>query len=327
MNLLFPINDFWPVYLGFIAFVILMLLLDLGVFHKNAHRVSAKEAAAWSIVWVSLALIFNGLLYFYSLQHFGAITAKEVSLEFLTGFVIEKSLAVDNIFVFIIVFGFFQVPEKYQHRILFYGVLGALVFRAALIALGSVLMKYQIVIYIFGGFLILTGIKMLFSKEKEHDLSKNPVIRALHKIMPIKHQITDGSFFIKEGGVLFATPLFVTLMVLEFTDIIFAIDSVPAIFAITKEPLIVFTSNIFAILGLRSLYFLLSGVILKFHLLKYGLAFVLIFVGLKMLYLNPLYNGHFPIGLSLGIVFGIIALSVVLSLVFPKKIRSGNLLG
>ncbi|ASD62783.1 TerC family protein [Bdellovibrio bacteriovorus] len=320
-TLLFPFADFWWFYAGFIAFVIGMLALDLGVFHKHSHTVSFKEATIWSIVWVSIAMLFNLGLYYYTLHLYPETPAlaKQVGLEFLTGYVIEKSLSVDNIFVFVVVFGFFSVPAKYQHRVLFYGILGALIFRAIFIALGSVLMQYQAVVLIFGVFLIITGVKMMFQPDKEVDPSQNWLIKWLKKHIRVADRMHEDHFFIKENGVKLATPLFIALVFLEFTDIIFAVDSVPAIFAITKEPLIVFTSNIFAILGLRSLYFLLAGVVDKFHLLKYGLALTLVFVGLKMVWLNKLFGGHFPIGISLGIIFAFIGGSIAASLIFPKK--------
>ncbi len=319
--LLFPMSEYWWFYLSFVAFVFAMLALDLGVFHKNSHSVSFKEATVWSIVWVSLAMIFNAGLYFYTLNKFPANPeiAKQVGLEFLTGYVIEKSLSVDNIFVFVVVFGFFAVPSKYQHRVLFYGILGALAFRAIFIALGSVLMQYKSVVYIFGAFLIITGVKMMFQPDKEMDPSQNWLIKFLKKHIRISDKMHEDKFFVVKDGVKYATPLFVALVFLEFTDVIFAVDSVPAIFALTKEPLLVFTSNIFAILGLRSLYFLLAGVVEKFHLLKYGLALVLVFVGLKMVWLNDLYGGHFPIGTSLGLIALFIGGSIAASLMFPKK--------
>lgn len=319
-TLLFPFSDYWWFYIAFNLFVMAMLALDLGVFHKHSHAVSFKEAGIWSAVWVSLALLFNVGLYFYSLNKFpDPAIAKEVALQFLTGFVIEKSLSIDNIFVFVVVFGFFGVPAKYQHRVLFFGIIGALIFRAIFIALGSILMQYQAVVVIFGAFLIITGIKMMFQPDKEVDPSKNWMIRLLKKYIPVHDRMHEDHFFVVEKGIRYATPLFVALVFLEFTDIIFAVDSVPAIFAITNEPLIVFSSNIFAILGLRSLYFLLAGVVDKFHLLKYGLAAVLVFVGLKMVWLNKLFDGHFPIGLSLGIIALFIGGSIVASLLIPKK--------
>lgn len=319
---LFPFVDYWWFYGLFLVFVLLMLALDLGVFNRKAHVVSFKEATIWSIVWVSLALVFNYIFYQYSLSKFGAETAGTLGLEFLTGYVLEKSLSVDNIFIFVLVFSYFSIPQKYQHRVLFYGILGALVFRAVFIALGSALMQFHWVIYLFGGFLILTGIKMFFSSSEEIEPEKNFLIRIFKKIMPVTHEIDGKNFFVKKSGVLHATPLFIALLFLEATDIIFAVDSVPAIFAVTKEPLIVFTSNIFAILGLRSMYFMLAGVIDKFYLLKYGLAIVLVFVGLKMVWLNDAFGGKFPISWSLGIIGFTIVASVIASLIFPQKEKS-----
>ncbi|MDQ3257218.1 MAG: TerC family protein [Acidobacteriota bacterium] len=328
---LFPFADYWWFYLGFTGFVLCLLALDLGVFHRQAHEVSFREAATWSVVWIALALGFNFLLYQYALWKFpndprlmaipgfdpsGA--AWRVSLEFLTGYIIEKSLSVDNIFVFVLVFGYFAIPAKYQHRVLFYGIVGALIFRAIFIALGSALMQYHWVVIVFGAFLIVTGVKMMFAPEKGVDPDKNLLIRCFRRFVPVTPELHGQRFFVRSNGVFHATPLFVALLFLEATDIIFAVDSVPAIFALTSEPLIVFTSNIFAILGLRALYFMLAGAIDKFHMLKYGLALVLIFVGLKMVWLNDLFGGKFPITLSLGIISAIIALSVVLSLLFPK---------
>ncbi len=328
---LFPFADYWWFYLGFTGFVLALLALDLGVFHRKAHEVSFKEAAAWSVVWVTLALVFNFLLYQYALWKFPqdarlmavpgfdpAAAAWRVSLEFLTGYVVEKSLSVDNVFVFVLVFGYFAVPAKYQHRVLFYGIIGALAFRALFIALGSALMQYHWVVVLFGAFLLLTGVKMMFAPDKGVEPEKNLLVRLFRRFVPTTPLLHGQRFFVREGGVLHATPLFVALLFLEATDIIFAVDSVPAIFALTAEPLIVFTSNIFAILGLRALYFMLAGAIGKFHLLKYGLSVVLVFVGLKMVWLNGLYGGKFPITLSLGIITGVIGLSVVASLLFPK---------
>jgi tellurite resistance protein TerC len=330
-TLLFPFSDYWGVYVGFTIFVLLVLALDLGVFHREAHEVSFKEAAIWSVVWVVLSLIFNLLFYYYADWKFTtqpeysmipgfnpAIAAKQSALEFLTGYIIEKSLSVDNIFVFVVVFTFFAIPAKYQHRILFYGILGALIFRIIFISLGSVLLQYHAVIIIFGIFLILTGIKILFAPEKEINPEKNPIIKILRKLLPVTTEIEGQKFFLRKEGIIYATPLFICLVFVEITDIIFAVDSVPAIFAITKEPLIVFTSNIFAILGLRALYFLLAGVVNKFKYLKYGLGLVLIFVGLKMAWLNEAFGGKFPISWSLVIILTIISISILVSLIVTK---------
>ncbi len=325
-DILFPFSEYWWFYAGFVGFVLAMLALDLGVFHKHTHAVGFREASLWSLAWVTLAMIFNAGFYFYTLNKFGdPALAKQMGLEFLTGYVIEKSLSVDNIFIFVIVFGFFGIPAKFQHRVLFFGILGALVFRAIFIALGSILMQYKSVVMIFGAFLLITGFRMMFQPEKEVDPSKNWVLKLLKRFIPITDKLDADKFFHVENGVKYATPLFVALVFLEFTDIIFAIDSVPAIFALTKEPLIVFTSNIFAILGLRSLYFLLAGVVGKFHLLKFGLALVLIFVGLKMVWLNDLYDGHFPITWSLALIAFFIGGSIVASLLIKPKTPPAHL--
>lgn len=319
---LFPFVDYWWFYGIFLIFVLIMLALDLGVFNRKAHVVSFKEATIWSIIWVALALIFTFIFYQYTTAKLGAEIGGQLALEFLTGYVLEYSLSIDNIFVFVLVFSYFGIPAKYKHRVLFYGILGALIFRAIFIALGSALMQFNWIIYIFGGFLIVTGVKMFFTDNEEIEPEKNFLIRIFRRFMPVTHEIDGKSFFIVKNGIKHATPLFIALLFLEASDIIFAVDSVPAIFAVTKEPLIVFTSNIFAILGLRSMYFMLAGVINKFHLLKYGLAIVLVFVGLKMVWLNPLYGGHFPILWSLLIILGTILLSVLASLIFPLKPES-----
>jgi tellurite resistance protein TerC len=332
---LFPFSEYWWFYLAFTGFVALLLGLDLGVFHRKAHAVSFKEALTWSVIWVAMALGFNFLLYKFAMWKFPqdgrllsvpgfdpSAAASQVSLEFLTGYIIEKSLSVDNIFIFVVIFTYFAVPAIYQHRVLFYGIIGAFIFRAIFISMGSVLMQYHWVIWIFGAFLILTGAKMMFASDKEIEPEKNFLIRLFKRFMPVTDKMHGKRFFVRLDKVWQATPLFIALLFLELTDIIFAVDSVPAIFAVTKEPMIVFTSNIFAILGLRAMYFMLAGAVDKFYMLKYGLAVVLIFVGLKMVWLNDLYDGKFPITLSLGIISGVILASVILSLLFPKKASS-----
>ena len=334
---LFPFAEYWWFYAAFTGFVLLLLAIDLGVFHRKAHAVSFREAAIWTVVWISLALGFNFLLYQYALWKFPqdprllaipgfdpAAAAQVVSLEFLAGYIVEKSLSVDNIFVFVVIFSYFAIPAMYQHRVLFYGIMGALIFRAIFIAMGSVLMQYHWVILIFGTFLIITGIKMMFAPEKKIDPNKNPLIRLFRKLVPVTQELRGQRFFVREKRMVYATPLFITLLFVEISDVIFAVDSVPAIFALTSEPMIVFSSNIFAILGLRAMYFMLAGAVEKFYLLKYGLAVVLIFVGLKMVWLNDLYGGKFPISLSLGIIGGVIALSVALSLLFAKDQRESE---
>ncbi len=319
---LFPFAEYWWFYIIFLGFIGTILALDLGIFHKEEHTVSFKEASTWSVIYVILALAFNFGFYQYSLTKFDDATSWNLAMEFLTGFVIEYSLSIDNIFIFVLVFSYFAIPGKYQHRVLFYGILGALFFRAIFITLGSALMQFHWVIYLFGAFLIITGIKMVFSSDKEIEPEKNILVRILKKFIPVSNEMDGKNFFTKINGVRHATPLFVALLFLEATDIIFAVDSVPAIFAITKEPLIVFTSNIFAILGLRSMYFMLAGAVDKFHLLKYGLAIVLTFVGLKMVWLNDAFGGKFPITYSLGFILGVIGLSVIASLLFPKAVES-----
>ncbi len=321
---LFPFAEYWWFYIIFLGFIGTILALDLGIFHKEEHTVSFKEASTWSVIYVILALAFNFGFYQYSLTKFDDATSWNLAMEFLTGFVIEYSLSIDNIFIFVLVFSYFAIPGKYQHRVLFYGILGALIFRAIFITLGSVLMQFHWVIYLFGAFLIITGIKMVFSSEKEIEPEKNLLVRILKKFIPVSSKMDGKNFFTKIDGVRHATPLFVALLFLEATDIIFAVDSVPAIFAITKEPLIVFTSNIFAILGLRSMYFMLAGAVDKFHLLKYGLAVVLTFVGLKMVWLNDAFGGKFPISYSLGFILGVIGISVIASLLFPKAPESDS---
>jgi tellurite resistance protein TerC len=317
-TILFPFAEYWWFYLGFTVFVLGMLALDLGVFHRRAHEVSFKEATIWSVVWISLALVFNVGFYYYAASQFPADVAWTKSLEFLTGYVVEKALSIDNIFVFVMVFGYFAIPAKFQHRVLFYGILGALIFRAIFIGAGSWLMQFHWVIYIFGAFLVLTGIKMMLVPDKEIEPEKNFLIRLFKRFVPVTHELHGQNFFVRRGQILYATPLFIALLFLELTDIIFAVDSVPAIFALTNEPLIVFTSNIFAILGLRAMYFMLAGAVDKFHLLKYGLSVVLIFVGLKMVYLNDAFGGKFPISWSLLFIGMTIGASIIVSLLFPK---------
>jgi tellurite resistance protein TerC len=306
-------DQIW-LWVGFNVFVLLLLALDLGVFHRKAHEVSAKEAAGWSVAWVALALLFN-----YGVYHF---MGRQPALEFLTGYLIEKALSVDNIFVFVLVFSYFKVPSKYQHRVLFWGVIGALLMRGAMIGAGAYLIKqFHWIIYIFGGFLVITGVRMATQDEQNIEPESNPVIKLVRRLMPVTNRYHGQDFFVHEaekpGGLArrVATPLFVVLVFVETTDLIFAVDSIPAIFAVTQDAFIVYTSNVFAILGLRSLYFLLAGVIHKFHYLKLGLSVVLVFVGAKML-LTDVYK--VPIGLSLGFVALVLLLSVAASLVFPK---------
>ncbi len=296
-------------WIGFIAFVLAMLALDLGVFHRQAHKVGVKEAGLWSLIWVSLALAFNALIW----TSFGSLRG----MEFLTGYLIEKALSVDNIFVFVLIFGAFSVPEAYQHRVLFWGILGALVMRGIFVVLGAALIaSFHWVLYLFGAFLIITGIKMLVLRGEGFDPRSNPVFRLFQKVVPAVEEYHGPAFTVVKQGRRYATPLLLVLVAVELTDLVFAVDSVPAIFAITKDPFIVFTSNIFAMLGLRSLYFLLAGVVGRFHLLKVGLSLVLVFVGLKML-LADVYK--IPVVSSLLMIALLVGGSMVASLLLPRR--------
>lgn len=303
---------------GFIGFVLVMLALDLFVLGgKHAHRVSPREALGWSITWVLLALVFNALLWWYLDGNHGREIANDKALEFLTGYLIEKSLSVDNVFVFLMIFTFFRVPAEYQRRVLIYGVLGAIVLRAVMILAGAYLVvKFHWILYLFGLFLIITGFKMLIFADKEADLEQNPILKWLRGHLRITSEYHQEKFWIVKDGVKWFTPLFLVLVMIETSDVIFAVDSIPAIFAITTDPFIVFTSNIFAIMGLRALYFLLADMADRFHLLKYGLALILVFVGLKMLIVE-FYK--VPIGLALGVVGVILITSVLASLAATRK--------
>jgi len=292
-------------WVGFTIFVLGMLALDLGVFHRSAHAVSLKEAGIWSAVWISLALVFNAIVY--------AFMGHEVGLQFLTGYLIEKSLSVDNIFVFVLIFSYFSVPAIYQHRVLFWGIFGALVMRAILIATGAALIeRFHWVIYIFGAFLVFTGIRMAFHKNEELHPEANPVVKLFKRFMAVVPEYHGQKFFVRHMGKLAATPLFVVLLLVESTDLVFALDSIPAIFAITTDPFIVYTSNVFAILGLRAMYFLLAGVMDKFRYLKIGLSIVLVFVGVKMLL--PTIGYKIPIEWSLAVIALVLTVSVLASL-------------
>ena len=321
MDVIFPFGEYWWFYAGFATFVVALLALDLGVFHRTAHDVSVRESLVWSAVWVGLALTFNYGFYLYAVTQAGPDAGARLGLEFLAGYVVEKSLAVDNVFVFVMVFGYFGIPSVHQHRVLFYGILGALVFRAVFIALGSVLMQYHWVVVLFGALLLATGAKMLWAPEQKVSPDQNPLIRLFRRLMPITPDLHGQRFVVSIHGRRHATPLLVALLFLEMSDIIFAIDSVPAIFALTREPLIVFTSNVFAILGLRAMYFLLAGAVQRFRLLKYALAFILIFVGLKMVWLNEAFGGTFPIEWSLGIIGALLAGAIAVSLVNEHRNR------
>jgi tellurite resistance protein TerC len=309
------VDQLW-LWIGFNAFVLAMLAVDLLIFHKEAHEVRVREAATWSVIWIALALLFG-----VGVSHF---MGREAGLEYFAGYLIEKALSVDNIFVFILIFSFFRVPPRYQHRVLFWGILGALLMRGAMIAAGAYLIQqFHWIMYVFGAFLVFTGVRMATHREHDLDPESSLAIRLIRRLVPITSEYHGQQFFVREhvGQVsrLVATPLFVVLVLVETTDLIFAVDSIPAIFAITQEPFIVYSSNVFAILGLRALYFLLADVIDRFHYLKVGLSVVLVFVGLKMLAMD-LYK--VPIGVSLGVIVVVLGVSVAASWLWPRTPQS-----
>jgi tellurite resistance protein TerC len=296
-------------WIGFNLFVVTMLALDLGVFNRKAHVFTWREAAVWSVVWIGLALAFNAVLYFWQ--------GREVGLQFLTGYLIEKSLSVDNIFIFVLLFSAFNVPAAYQHRVLFWGVLGALIMRGALIGLGTALIEaFHWMLYLFGAFLVVTGIRLAVHREQDVHPDKNPVVRLARRLFSVTQGYEGAQFVVRREGRLWITPLLIVLLLIESTDLLFALDSIPAILAITTDPFIVYTSNVFAILGLRSLYFLLAGSIERFTYLTYGLAAILVLVGVKMLLID-FY--HVPVALSLGLIATILAISIVASLVQTRR--------
>ena len=296
-------------WIGFSAFVLLMLFLDLFVFHKKSHEVKIKEAIIWSIIWISLALSFNYLVYLW----FGKVKA----MEFLTAYIIEKSLSVDNLFVFIMIFSFFNIKGEYQHKILFWGILGALIMRIIFIFAGiQLIQNFHWIVYVFGVFLIYTGIKIPFEKDKNIEPDKNPLVRLFKKFMPVTNELHGDKFFVKINAKTSATPLFITLIIIEFSDLIFAVDSIPAVLAISDDVFIVYTSNVFAILGLRALYFALAGIVKYFRYLKFGLAAILVFVGVKMC-ITGFYK--FPVLWSLLIIASFLIISMVASLIHTDK--------
>ena len=307
---------FW---IGFNAFVLLMLVLDLGIFHRKSHEVKIKEALVWSGVWVALALLFNIGIYFFYTPPPG-LKPIDSAMQFFTGYIIEKSLSVDNIFVFVLIFSYFKVRPEYQHKVLFWGILGALVMRAIFIFTGVALInKFAFVIYIFGAFLILTGIKLALEKDKKINPGKNPLLKLFKKFIKVSTEFDNGKFFTKENGKRIATPLLVVLVVVETTDLIFAVDSIPAILAVSRDPFIVYSSNVFAILGLRALYFALAGLMKLFHYLHYGLAAVLVLVGIKMILNHHFETEIISTEISLISVLLILAVSVILSIKYPAN--------
>ncbi|NOT78955.1 MAG: TerC family protein [Bacteriovoracaceae bacterium] len=302
------VHSIWE-WAAFAAIIGFMLVLDLGVFHKKSHKVSIKESLAWTAIWITLSLMFNAWI-FHSM-------GEQKGLEFLSGYVIEKSLSVDNIFVISLIFSYFRVPPQYQHRVLFWGVLGALVFRIIFIFAGvALIQKFNWMIYVFGGFLVITGLKMLREEEKTIEIEANPLIRFIKKFAKISPNFDGEKFRTILNGKKVFTPLFLVLVMIETTDIIFAVDSIPAVLAITSDPYIVFTSNVFAILGLRSLYFALNGVMEMFEYINYALAGILVFVGVKMI-ISPWF--HMPTIISVGVIFTLLLASILASIYFPKK--------
>ena len=339
MDHIFPFATFWPFYLVFSIGVAVVLFASLRATGTRAHEVSIREASIAALGWFGFAMLFNVFLYFYTRSYLGldgelarALVqnstpdeiARRTALEFLSGYLVEKSLAVDNLFVFLVIFRFFSIPQQYQHRVLFYGLFGAIALRAVFISMGAVVMDIPWVIVVFGVFLIWQGIAVMRGKEPEIHPEKNRILRVLNRFLPVSRALDGQKFFTRENGKLFVTPLFITLIFIEITDIMFAFDSVPAIFGLTKEPLVVFTSNIFAVIDLRALYFLLAAFVSRFHYLNIGLSFVLIFIGSKMALLDPLLGEKVPTELSLLVVLGIISGSIVLSLVKPPAKEEGG---
>lgn len=308
-------------YTVFFVAVLIMIVIDMVALKQSgSHKVSIKEAAAWSAIWVAVACAFGGWLWWYLATDpaYGEAVANQKTLEFFTGYVIEKSLAVDNIFVFLMIFAFFKVPAEYQRRVLLYGVFGAIILRTIMVFLGAALVKeFSWILYVFGAFLLFTGLKMMLpEKDEEQDLANNGLLKFLRKHLRMTDEYHGEAFFVVKNGLRYATPMFVVLVFVELSDVVFAVDSIPAIFAVTMDPFIVLTSNIFAILGLRAMFFLLADVADRFHLLRYGLAIVLSFIGMKLLLLKVY---HIPVAVSLGVVFSVITASVIASLMFPKK--------
>lgn len=314
---------FWA-WIGFHVIVFLVLALDLGVFHRRSHKVSIREAGLWTLVWITLSLIFNGIIWLWR--------GPEDGLNFLTGYLVEYSLSVDNIFVFVLLFSYFRVPAQYQHRVLFWGILGALIMRGTMILLGAALVEqFEWILYLFGAFLLVTGVRLIFQDdEPEVDPQRNLLVRLACRLLPITPDMRGDRFFVREADRFSATPLFLVLLIVESTDVLFAVDSIPAIFGITHDPFIVYTSNICAILGLRSLYFLLAGVMESFYYLRFGLAIILSFIGVKML--TPLVSGwflgghgvHIPTTISLGVIVVTLLASVVASLIRSRRLASAT---
>lgn len=301
-------------WVTFNLFVLLMLAIDLGVFNRSAHKITIRESLIWTAVWIGLALVFNAGLWYYE--------GTDKALEFLSGYLIEKSLSMDNLFVFLVIFTYFQVSKKYQHKVLFWGIIGALVFRAIFIFAGVALInKFHWLIYVLGVFLLYTGFKMAFQSGRDVDVESNPVMKLVRRIFPVTENYRDGKFFTREKGKLFATPLFIVLVVIETTDVMFAVDSIPAILAITRDPFLVYSSNVFAILGLRALFFALAGIMQLFEYLHYGLAAILVFVGIKMLISEWV---HLPVWIALSVIAIILTFTIIMSVIHGKRQSYAN---
>lgn len=323
-----PPMDTTYLWIGFNLVMLILLAVDLGIFHSETHAVSIREALIWTAVWIGTALLFNLGLYLYVDDFWPDVdfSNAHLAIQFFTAYVVEKSLSVDNIFVFLLIFSYFQVPDKYQHKVLFWGILGAIILRASFIYLGVRLISmFDWILYVFGLLLIFSGIKLAFEKEQEYDPRSNPVIRLFRKFVPVANRIRTEDFFVYRMGKLVATPLFVVLLAIETTDVIFAVDSIPAVLGVLKElrgesddlfMFMAYTSNILAILGLRALFFALAGVMRKFHHLHYGLSLVLVFIGVKMIVEEGLHV-HLPIEVSLGVISGVLTLSILSSLIWP----------
>ena len=317
-TLLFPLPGYWWAYAAFTGLVVLLLAADLAL-HRKEQPVSFRNAAVWTAVWVAAALLFGYVLYRFAASALGPALGRRTAMEYFAGYIVEESLSVDNMFVFALVFRHFDVPARYQHRVLFFGVLGAMVFRGLFIAAGAALIRFQPVLIAFGVFLIYSGVRLIFEKESRLDPGRSRIVRAAGRVLPVTSEYQGARFFTRLGGRLFATPLLLVLLFLESTDVVFAIDSVPAVFGVTREPFVVYSSNIFAVLGLRSLFFLLAGALDRFRLLKYGLSAVLVFVGLKMVWLDHLAGGRFPIGVSLIVIAAMLGIPLLASLPHARR--------
>jgi len=316
--ILFPFSEYWWFYLAFTGLILVLLSIDL-VAHRHSDVLSFRAASLWCVFWVALALAYCYFAHVITSAQLGPQTARRLSLEYLTGYLVEKSLSVDNIFVFALIFRYFGIEPRYQRKILFYGVLGAIVFRGLFIAAGAALMRFEWVPIAFGVFLVVTGGRMAFGSDTHIDPAANPFVRLARRFLPVTPALHGSRLWVRLNGIPHITPLMIVLLVVETTDVLFAVDSVPAVFAVTSEPLIVFTSNVFAILGLRALYFLLAGAMDRFRALKYGLAGVLVFVGVKMAVLDHLSQDRFPAGVSLAVIVSILAVSILPSLARPQR--------